>query len=152
MTMLAQRFALVRAGTIRRRLTAVLKHTGASTAIETALVLPVLLSFMFGIIEVGHLMWTMSALNLAVQDAARCVSTSNVALNATKNPPCLTQATMQTYAAKRTWGLSIPSNEFQLSTPACGYQVSITHPFKPFVNYIPLSFNISARACFPQWQ
>lgn len=152
MTMVTKHPALARAGAFRRRLPAVLKHTGAATAVETALVLPVLFSFMFGIIEVGHLMWTMSALNMAVQDAARCVSVSNVTTNATKNPPCLTQATMQTYAAKRTWGLKIPASEFQLSTPACGYQVSITHPFKPFVNYIPLSFNIGASACFPQWQ
>ena len=124
-------------------------HRGA-TAVETALVLPILLAMFFGIIEVGHLLWTVSALNMAVQDAARCVSVSNV-----KTPPstlCDTQAHMQTFATGRAWGMTVPPSTFTLSTPACGYQVTASYPYTPIVSYIPLSMTLSASACFPAWK
>jgi Flp pilus assembly protein TadG len=133
----------------QRRFSTLLRQCGGSVVLETAFVLPILLSLIFGIIEVGHLLWTVAALNMAVQDAARCVSVSNVSA---KNTQCANQTSMQTFAASRTWGLKIPANEFVLSQPACGYEVTITHPFVPVVSYIPLSFNVQAQACFPQWQ
>ncbi len=133
-----------------RRIASLLRDRGAAAALETALVLPILLSFIFGIIEVGHLLWTMTALNMAVEDAARCVSVSNVATN--NGQPCGTQPLMQTYAVGRTWGLTVPANTFTLSTPTCGYQVTANYTFTPFVSYIPLSFNVSASSCYPQWQ
>lgn len=133
-----------------RRIGSLLRDRGAAAAVETALVLPILLSFIFGIIEVGHLLWTITALNMAVEDAARCVSVSNVTSN--NGQPCGTQALMQTYAVNRTWGLTVPANTFALSTPTCGYQVTANYAFTPFVSYIPLSLNISASACYPQWQ
>lgn len=129
---------------------AVLWDRAASAAVEFSLVLPLLLAFVFGIIEVGHLLWTVGALNMAVQDAARCVSLSNVATN--NGQPCGNQTGMQTYAAGRTWGLTIPANNFTLSTPACGYLVTANYAFTPFVSYIPLSLNVSASTCYPQWQ
>ncbi len=129
---------------------ALLWDRAASAAIEFSLVLPILLSFVFGIIEVGHLLWTLTALNMAVEDAARCVSISNVASN--NGQPCGTQTLMQAYAVGRVWGLTVPVSTFTLSTPACGYQVTANYPFTPLVSYIPLSFNISASACYPQWQ
>jgi Flp pilus assembly protein TadG len=120
-----------------------------ATALEFALVAPLIFAFTFGIIEVGHLMWTLGALNMAVEDAARCVSVSNV-----PTPPatlCDTQAHMQTYAASRTWGMTVPASTFTLSTPACGYLVTASYPFKPVVSYIPMSFTVTASACYPVW-
>lgn len=139
------------------RFRSLLRRRDGATAVEFALILPALLGFIFGIIEVGHLMWTLSALNMAVEDAARCVSISNVKSNiSANNGQCPDQPSMQTYAASRTWGMTIPKTEFQLSQPLCGatpgYQVSISHPFQPFVNWFPLNFNIQAQACFPAWQ
>jgi hypothetical protein len=86
---------------------------------------------------------------MAVEDAARCVSVSNV-----PTPPatlCDTQAHMQTYAASRTWGMTVPASTFTLSTPACGYLVTASYPFKPVVSYIPMSFTVTASACYPVW-
>jgi Flp pilus assembly protein TadG len=133
----------------RRRFSALARARGGSLMVETALLLPVLLTLVLGLIEVGHLLWTVAALNMAVEDAARCVSVSNVSA---KNTQCSNQTSMQSYAAARTWGLTIPGTEFVLSQPGCGYEVSITHPFVPVISYIPLSFNVQASACFPQWQ
>ncbi|HEX6840158.1 MAG TPA: TadE/TadG family type IV pilus assembly protein [Stellaceae bacterium] len=120
-----------------------------ATALEFALVLPLILAFTFGIIEVGHLMWTLGALNMAVEDAARCVSVSNV-----PTPPstlCDTQAHMQTYAVGRTLGMTVPASTFTLTTPACGYLVSASLPYQPIVGYIPMAFTLTASACYPVW-
>lgn len=141
---------ITRSSGIPRWLAALRRDRIGATAVETALVLPIMLAMFFGIIEVGHLLWTVSALNMAVQDAARCVSVSNV-----PTPPstlCDTQTHMQTYAAARTWGMTVPATIFTLSTPACGYQVTASYPYTPIVNYIPLSMTLSASACFPAWK
>ena len=120
-----------------------------ATAIEFALVAPLILAFTFGIIEVGHLMWTLGALNMAVEDAARCVSVSNV-----PTPPatlCDTQTHMQTYAVSRVWGMTVPASTFTLTTPSCGYLISASYPYTPIVGYIPMSLTITASACYPVW-
>lgn len=138
------------ASMMARRLARLERDRGGTTAIETALVLPILLALFFGIIEVGHLLWTVSALNMVVQDAARCVSVSNVS-----TPPatlCDTQAHMQSYAVARTWGMTVPASTFTLTSPACGYQVTASYPYTPIVSYIPLSMTLTARACFPAWK
>ena len=126
------------------------RNCEAAAAIEFAMVLPLILAFTFGIIEVGHLLWTIGALNMAVQDSARCVSVSNVS-----TPPatlCDTQTHMQSYAVAHTWGMTVPASTFTLTSPACGYQVSASYPYTPIVGYIPLSMTLSASACFPAWK
>jgi Flp pilus assembly pilin Flp len=120
-----------------------------ATALEFALVAPLILAFTFGIIELGHLFWTIGALNMAVEDAARCVSVSNV-----PSPPstlCDTQTHMQTYAVSRVWGMTVPGSTFTLTTPSCGYLVSASYPYTPIVGYIPMSLTITASACYPVW-
>ncbi len=141
---------VARSSGIARRLAALKRDRIGAAAVETALVLPILFALFFGIIEVGHLLWTVSALNMAVQDSARCVSVSNV-----PTPPsslCDTQTHMQAYAVGRTWGMTVPAGTFTLSTPACGYQVTASYPYTPVVSYIPLSMTLTAAACFPKWQ
>ena len=144
------RDTFARALRLSRRLAALERADDGATAVETALVMPLVLALFFGIIEVGHLLWTVCALNMAVEDAARCVSVSNVS-----TPPaslCDTQIHMQTYAAGRTWGMTVPATIFTLSTPACGYQVNASYPYTPIIGYIPLSMTLSASACFPAWK
>lgn len=121
-----------------------------ATALEFALVAPLILAFTFGIIELGHLMWTIGALNMAVEDAARCVSVSNVPTPAAAL--CDTQAHMQTYAVSRVWGMTVPASTFTLSTPSCGYLISASYPYQPIVGYIPMSFTVTASACYPVWR
>lgn len=120
-----------------------------ATALEFALVAPLILAFTFGIIELGHLFWTIGALNMAVEDAARCVSLSNV-----PTPPatlCDTQTHMQTYAVSRVWGMTVPASTFTLTTPSCGYLISASYPYTPIVGYIPMSLTVTASACYPVW-
>ena len=144
------RIPVARSSIRSRCLAALRRDRHGSAAIETALVLPILLALFFGIIEVGHLLWTVSALNMAVEDAARCVSVSNVS-----TPPatlCDTQIHMQSFAVSRTWGMTVPVGTFTLTTPACGYQVNASYAYTPIVSYIPLSMTLTAAACFPAWK
>ena len=135
---------------LSRRLAALERDRRGATAVETALVLPLLLSMFFGIVEVGHLVWTVTALNLAVEDAARCASVSNASSPAIT--PCDTSVHTQNYAAGRTWGMTIPASTFTLSTPSCGYLISASYPYQPIVGYIPMSFTVTASACYPVWR
>jgi Flp pilus assembly protein TadG len=135
---------------LSRRLATLERDRRGATAVETALVLPLLLSMFFGIVEVGHLVWTVTALNMAVEDAARCASVSNASSPAIT--PCDTSVHTQSYAAGRAWGMTIPASTFTLSTPSCGYQVSASYAYTPIVSYIPLSMTLSASACFPAWK
>lgn len=132
-------------GRFPRALRALAGDRAAATAVEFAFVLPPLLLFLFGIVETGRVLWTQSAISMAVEDAARCASVNQTL--------CGTASAIQTYAAARTWGLTIPASDFAITTPACGFQVVATVPFSSVLQaYIPYSFNLTATACFPKWQ
>ncbi len=123
--------------------------TRGAVAIEFAIVLPVLLVLMLGIMDVGRLMWTYSTITRATQAAARCF--------AIKAAGCATATETQNYAVTQVWGLTIDASTFTVSTPACGAQVSASYtfafvipwfdPVSPFgsSNSMPLS----AVACYP---
>ncbi len=49
-------------------------HRRGSTAIEYAIVLPVLLMFVLGIIDAGRLLWTYVTIYRATEAAARCAA------------------------------------------------------------------------------
>jgi len=127
-----------------RRLPAALRlfaeRTG-NTAVEFAIILPAFLSVFLGIMEFGRLMWTKNALNYSVEEAARCA-----AINATL---CGTQALVQTYASNRS-GLTFPSPDFTLSSPACGTEVSGTYPFTFVVPVVTVSVTLQASYCYPK--
>jgi len=125
-------------GTILRRLK--LDRRG-SIAVEFALVFPLLLLMSFGIIEFGRTMWVRNSLQSAVEDAARCY-----ALN---RPECATVASVKTYAASKTGGVPVTADIFEPTVVACGKQVAATYPFASIVPFIPLDFEIEARACRP---
>jgi Flp pilus assembly protein TadG len=113
-----------------------------ATAIETAILLPVFLTMLFGICEFGRALWTQAALQYAVEAAARCR-----ALNVSS---CATSTSTQTYAAGQAFALQIPSSEFTVSSPSCGTQVSVSHAFDPIVpQLVPLSVTLTAQSCHP---
>jgi Flp pilus assembly protein TadG len=128
---------------VSRRLHALARDRGASTAVEFSLVLPIMLALMLGTVEIGQAMWTQTALNMAVQSAARCASIS--AQN------CGTPAQVATYASQHAGGLALPTSAFTFTTPACGVQVAANYAFTPFTQYIPLSFTLRATTCYPNW-
>jgi Flp pilus assembly protein TadG len=125
---------------VRERLVAFAKACDGTTAVETAIVLPVFLLMLFAIIEGGLLLWTQSTLQFAVEAAARCA-----AVNTTQ---CGSSSAIQSYAASQAFGMTISSSSFSVSQPSCGYQVSISYPFSFIVQEIfPGTITLNAASC-----
>jgi Flp pilus assembly protein TadG len=130
-----------------KRLLATARDRGGATAIETAILFPVFLMLLLGISEFGRALWTQTALQYAVGQAARCAS---VTPSSCSDVP--------SYAATQAWGLAIPSGDFTYTANAsCGVsgytggaKVTVSYPFKPLVpQLVPLSVTLSAQSCHP---
>ena len=113
-----------------------------STAIEFALVAPVLFLIIFSAIEFGRLMWTQSALHFAVEEAARCASVTPGV--------CGTTGQIASYAAGTVTALNIASSAFTATSPSCGHKVtaSLTYQFLA-TGLFPFTPTLTAQACFP---
>lgn len=115
---------------------------GGAAVVEFAIVLPVLLLCVLGLIEFGRAIWTQAALAYAVEAAARCAAIDKLT--------CGNAAQTQQYAAAHTPGLTLPATTFSLTTPACGAQVSASLPFDFLLPaLLPYSQTLTAQACFP---
>lgn len=121
-------------------LTRLWRARDGAAAVEFALTLPLLLLVLLGVMEVGRVMWTQSALNFAVQETSRCL--------AIQAPACATTAGAQAFAAQKVAGLKIPASAFAISQQACGRQVrgQVTYSFvlKAVFAQAP---TISAQVC-----
>jgi Flp pilus assembly protein TadG len=132
--------------TLSRPFRRLARDEGGASAVEFALIATPLFLFLFGIEETARIMWTQSAINMAVEDGARYSSVSG------PTGSCTAAATVQSYAASRAWGMSLPSGDFTATTAACGCQVTASVPFTPIVpNLVPYNITLTASACFPQW-
>ena len=113
---------------------------GGASAVEFAIVLPVFILLVLGSISAALLTFSVSSLNYAVEDAARCA-----AVNKTL---CSNAGTTVKYARKRYAGPPITA-VFAYSTAGCGNTVTATGTFSldivPELSQIPLK----ASACHP---
>ena len=115
-------------------------------AVQFALIATPLLLFLLGIEETARIMWTQSAINMAVEDGARFSSVSGAVGS------CGAAGTVTSYAASHALGLNLPAGDFTATAPACGCQVTANVPFTPIVpKLVPYSITLTASACFPQW-
>jgi Flp pilus assembly protein TadG len=113
-----------------------------AAAIECALILPILLLCVLGLIEFGRAIWTQATLDYAVQAAARCAAVDPLT--------CGTAAQTQQYATTKTPGLSLPASIFAVTTPSCGVQVTASLTFDFLIpDLLPYAQTLSATACFP---
>lgn len=125
--------------------------TRGATAIEFALLAPVFLMLLFGIIEVGRLMWVKQVLTETAFNAARCAALA---------APCKAASDVQGYAATRAlrWGLKVDGTlvDYTASTTCDGNagmaQVKISYTFaSPLSGFIPmLPDTVLAHGCFPK--
>ena len=123
-----------------RRLT----NRRGSIAIEYALILPALLMFIIGIIDVSRLLWTYTTLYRATEAAARCA-----AINTTD---CGTTANVKSYAVSQAFGLKVTSSAFTMTTPSCGIQVAASYDFAFAIPAFITSLGtvtLKATACYP---
>ena len=114
-------------------------NQGGATAVEFALVSPVLLIAILGALEFGRLMWTQSALHFAVEEAARCASVTP--------STCGTSAQIAAYASTVS-ALTIDASSFTATTPACGHQVSASYNYQFIAaGFFPFTPTLTAQAC-----
>ena len=114
---------------------------GAS-AVEYAILLPALLIFTLGIVDIGRLLWTQTTLDRAVEAASRCAS-----INATQ---CGTAAKVQAFAVQEAYGLQITTTAFTAGPAGCTSGVTASYPFRLIIPWLTrTSLTLTAKACYP---
>jgi Flp pilus assembly protein TadG len=110
-----------------------------TTAVEFALIAPLLIMVVIGTIYAGTLVYSYVALQDTVATAARCYS-----VNATQ---CPSATAVTTYASQIYQGVGSPSFSTNLLT--CGHQVSATLTLALNAGMANWSVPVTATACFP---
>lgn len=131
------------AGSLRR----FWRARGGAMAAEFALVIPLLLTFSFGIIEFGRAMWLRNTMQSVVEAAARCSALDRSELT---SRPCDTNAKVQSFAATAANNAGVralTAANFVASTQLCGKKVVATYEFRSIVPAVPLNLTMSASAC-----
>jgi Flp pilus assembly protein TadG len=115
---------------------------GGAAAVEYAILLPALLVFTLGLVDMGRLLWTQTTLDRAVEAAARCA-----AINTTL---CSTNAKIQAYAVDQAYGLNVTTTAFTPATSGCGASVSASLPFRLIIPWLArTSLTLTATSCYP---
>ena len=116
-------------------------RNAANVAVEMAIILPALLIFVLGVIDMGRLVWTQATLDHAVAQAARCG-----AVNATL---CGSGAAVQSYAVSEAMGLAASTANFTVGTAACGVMVTGTFQFDHAIPWFTLATQtLTATSCY----
>ncbi|HEX3429891.1 MAG TPA: TadE/TadG family type IV pilus assembly protein [Rhizomicrobium sp.] len=110
-----------------------------TSIVEFAIILPVFVAVVFGMVNCGFLLWTQLGIEHAVVAASRCET-----INPTACPD------IQTYATQQAYDLNLPKSTFTATTVSCGNQVTASYPFQ-FVTLITPAVNVTltARSCYP---
>lgn len=120
------------------------------TAVEFALIAPVLLMFMFLLIEGGRMEWTQQTLQEVSTNTARCMALGQDACNST--------AAIQSYAQSRgsAWGVSLANATITAATgQTCSgvsgmSKISISLPYHSVMNLLPIAQQaLTASSCYP---
>lgn len=129
-----------------------------TVVIEFALVAPVFLALVFGIVEYSRYLWMLQALQQVAVDGARCMAIPQTAC-ASGGSYSATNTTSRIQQIGNQWGISIPSGGVTLSANAtCGgttgfSKVTVTSTFNSAVpQLIQLAAggtSVTASACFP---
>jgi Flp pilus assembly protein TadG len=113
-----------------------------SVAVEMAVVLPLVLLVIVGLMEFGRVLWTQATLDYAVEAAARCAVVNSVA--------CGSTAQTQAYAVDRAAGLTLSPSTFSVATTSCGLRVSASLPVEFIApGLLPYAITLTATACYP---
>lgn len=125
--------------TVRRLLRC---ERGVST-VELAIVITAFLGLIFGIFNVGMMLWTASSLRYAAESAARCA-----AVNSTS---CGSATAVKAYAMARYTGRPLGrTNPFSYSATGCGHTVTANYTYSLSIPlYGSRSVPLSVSACFP---
>ena len=111
-----------------------------TTAVEFAIIAPVLILLLIGTIAVCFALFLVGSLHFAVEDGARCASV--------KTTICADAATTVAYTQSRYLGPNV-SPAFTYAAAACGNSVTGSISYTMDVGLKKFVIPISATACFP---
>ena len=111
-----------------------------ATAVEFAIIAPVLIALLIGTITLCIGLLLIGSLHFAVEDGARCASV--------KTTICSDAASTIAYTQSRYLGPNL-SPTFTYANAACGNSVSASINYSMDVGFKTLVIPISATACFP---
>jgi Flp pilus assembly protein TadG len=112
-----------------------------TTAVEFAIVAPVLIALVVGTMALCVTLYLIGSLHFAVEDGARCASV--------KTTICSDGPTTVAYTQSRYLGPSGVAPTFTYAAAACGNSVSASINYSMNVGFTTYVIPISATACFP---
>ena len=112
--------------------------------IEFAMTFAVFAMLLFGIVELGRVLWTVNGLHVGAQQAARYAAIKNPTACATSY-----NSTMQSFAAGY-GGTGIPGTAYTLTCASCGFEVTATYSLALYIPFVAMRPTLNATACFPQ--
>jgi len=127
---------------VRNRLKSLRLDQQGTTAVEFAIIAPVLIALIVGILTVCVGLFLVGSLHYAVEESARCASI--------KTTICSDSATTIAYAQSHYFGPNV-SPDFTTGA-ACGSSsssVSASVSYSMNVGYRTITLPISATACYP---
>lgn len=110
-----------------------------TTAVEFAMVSPVLITLLVGMLVLCLCLFLLGSLHFAVEDAARCASV--------KTTVCTDASTTVAYAQAHYYGPSKPT--FTYATATCGNSVTAAISYVAQLGLTQVTIPFSATACFP---
>jgi Flp pilus assembly protein TadG len=126
---------------LRQLVRALAGSRSGNAAVEFAFIAPAMLMFIFGVAEVGRVLWMQNALDYSVVEAARCLSNSP--------STCGSASQAQSFAANQA-GAGFVTSDFTVTAASCGNQVTATHQVSIEIPYMNLSpINLTSQACYP---
>jgi Flp pilus assembly protein TadG len=111
-----------------------------TTAVEFAIIAPVMIALLIGTISLCVGLFLIGSLHFAVEDGARCASV--------KTTICADGPTTVTYTQGRYFGPNV-SPTFTYAAAACGNSVTGTISYSMNVGFTTFTIPMSATACFP---
>jgi Flp pilus assembly protein TadG len=132
------------AGGVRLAIGRLCRDRRGGPALEFALIAPTLLLLILGGMEFSRFLWTESALQLSVEQAARCY--------AWEVSTCTSSSGVQAYAATVAPQLNFSSSVFKATSCDGGAGAEVTASYQySFIakGLFPFTPTLSASACFP---
>lgn len=119
------------------------RDVSGSVAVEFALLLPVYIAVIFGIIEFGRMIWICNTLEFAAEQAARYGAVRSASQTA---------ATIETYARSQMLGMDSSNANLDFTVTPCGTTITVvgTYNFTTLISaYVPiLATTLTVTATF----
>jgi Flp pilus assembly pilin Flp len=120
--------------------TATWSDEDGTTAVEFAMVAPVFITLVIGILYLCLTLFTVGSLHYAVEEGARCASV--------KTTVCTDATTILAYTKNHYFGPGT-SPAFTYAAATCGHSVSASTNYVMDLGLKRITVPISATACFP---